>query len=218
MQRLNELGWVVGRNVSFETRYAEGDLARITDFAVELVRLKVNVILAFGTAASFAAKRATATIPIVMFAGDPVGTGLVVSLAHPGGNLTGLTQEAGLEILAKRLELLKEVAPKISRVGAVYNATNSAEVRGYEVTVESARSLRLTLVPLGVRAGADFEGAFRAGTPRTGRCARDRRECPQRRAEGPPCQLRRGEPTTDGVRRAGFCRCRRADVVWSKLH
>ena len=160
LQRLTELGWAVGQNVTFETRYAEGDLARLADLAADLVRLKVGVILAFGTTASFAAKRATTTITIVMFAGDPVGTGLVVSLARPGGNLTGLTQEAGLEILAKRLELLKEAAPKTSRVGAVYNPTNPAEVRGYDATVESVRSLRLTLVPLDVRTAADFEGAL----------------------------------------------------------
>jgi putative tryptophan/tyrosine transport system substrate-binding protein len=160
LQRLNELGWAAGQNVTFETRYAEGDLARLADLAADLVRLKVSVILAFGTAASSAAKRATATIPIVMFAGDPVGTGLVVSLARPGGNLTGLTQEAGLGIFAKRLELLKEVAPKTSRVGAVYNLTSPAEVRGRDATVESARLLGLTLMPLDVRSPADFEGAF----------------------------------------------------------
>jgi putative ABC transport system substrate-binding protein len=160
LQRLTELGWVVGRNVAFDARYAEGDLTRLTDLAAELVRLKVSVILAFGTAASLATKRATATIPIVMFAGDPVGTGLVVSLARPGGNLTGLTQEAGPEILAKRLEMLKEVASKSSRVGAVYNATSLAEMRGYDATAESARSLGLTLIPLDVRSVVDFEGAF----------------------------------------------------------
>jgi putative ABC transport system substrate-binding protein len=160
LKRLSELGWVVGQNVTFEARYAEGDLARLAELAAELVQLKVSVILAFGTAASFAAKRATGTIPIVMFAGDPVGTGLVASLARPGGNLTGLTQEAGLEILAKRLELLKQAAPKTSRVGAVYNPTSPAEVRGYDATKGPARSLGLTLMPLEVRTPADFEGAF----------------------------------------------------------
>lgn len=160
LQRLNELGWVAGQNLTFETRYAEGDLARLADLAAELVQLKVSVILAFGTPASFAAKRATTTIPIVIFAGDPVGTGLVGSLARPGGNLTGLTQEAGLEIFAKRLELLKEVAPKTSRVGIVWNPTSPAEARVRDANLESARSLGLTLMPLDVRSAADFEGAF----------------------------------------------------------
>ncbi len=89
LQRLNELGWVPGQNLTFDSRYAEGNLARLPDLAAELVQLNVSVMLALGTPASFAAKHATATIPIVMFAGDPVGTGLVASLARPGGNLTG---------------------------------------------------------------------------------------------------------------------------------
>lgn len=160
LQRLNELGWVAGQNLTFESRYAEGDLTRLADLAGELVQLKVSIILAFGTPASFAAKRATATIPIVIFAGDPVGTGLVASLARPGGNLTGLTQEAGLEIFAKRLELLKEVAPKTSRVGIVWNPTSPAEARVRDANLESARLLGLTLIPLDVRRAADFEGAF----------------------------------------------------------
>jgi putative ABC transport system substrate-binding protein len=160
LQRLTELGWVSGQNLTFEARYAKGDLARLPNLAAELVEMRVNLILAFGTAASLAAKRATDTIPIVMFAGDPVGTGLVASLARPGGNLTGLTQEAGLDIFAKRIELLKEIAPKASRVGAVYNPVSPAEVHGYNATVKSARSLGLTLIPLGVRSAADFEGAF----------------------------------------------------------
>jgi ABC-type uncharacterized transport system substrate-binding protein len=160
LQRLNELGWVAGQNLTFESRYAEGDLARLPDLAAELVHLNVSVILAFGTPASFAAKRATTAIPIVVFAGDPVGTGLVASLAHPGSNLTGLTQQAGLEFFAKRLELLKEMAPKISRVGLIGNLTNPAEVRVLDANVESARLLGLTLVPLDVRTLADFEEAF----------------------------------------------------------
>jgi putative ABC transport system substrate-binding protein len=160
LQRLTELGWVAGRNLAFEARYARSDLARLPDLAAELVQLRVNVILAFGTAASLAAKRATGTIPIVMFAGDPVGTGLVASLARPGGNLTGLTQEAGLDIFAKRIELLKEAAPQASRVGAVYNPGSPAEVHGYDATVKSARSLGLTLIPLEVRSTVGFEGAF----------------------------------------------------------
>jgi putative ABC transport system substrate-binding protein len=160
LQRLNELGWVLGRNLTIESRHAEGNLARLPDLAAELVQLKVSVILALGTPASFAAKHATATIPIVAFAGDPVGTGLVASLARPGGNLTGLTNEAGVQIFAKRLELLKEVAPKTSRVGSLWNPTNPAEVHVRDAVLESVRGLRLTLIPLDVRGPGDFEGAF----------------------------------------------------------
>jgi putative ABC transport system substrate-binding protein len=160
LQHLNELGWVLGRNLTFESRYAEGNLARLPDLASELVQFKVSVILAFGTHASFAAKHATATIPIVMLAGDPVGTGLVASLARPGGNLTGLTHEAGLEVFAKRLEFLKEVAPKTSRVGILWNPTNPTEMRGREANLELGRPLGLTLIRLDVRSPGDFEGAF----------------------------------------------------------
>jgi putative ABC transport system substrate-binding protein len=106
-ERLSDLGWVVGQK--------------------ELVQLKVGMIEAFGTPAALAATRATVTIPIVIVAGDPADTGLVANLAHPGGNITGLTNEAGLEIFAKRLELLKETAPKISRLGILTNRSNAAE-------------------------------------------------------------------------------------------
>ena len=118
------------------------------------------MILAFGTPASLAAKHATTTIPIVAFAGDPVGTGLVASLARPGGNLTGLTADAGLEIGAKRLELLKHAAPGISRVGILWNPTNLPEARGRQAVSESVRALGLTLVFVGVRSPGDFEEAF----------------------------------------------------------
>jgi putative ABC transport system substrate-binding protein len=165
LQRLNELGWVPGQNLTFEARYAEGNHARLPDLAAELVQLKVSIILAAGTPAAFAAKRATATIPIVMMAADPVGTGLVASLARPGGNLTGLTNHAGPGIFAKRLALLKEVAPKTSRVAILWNATNPAEARGREESLESIRTLGLTLIPLDVRGPGDFEAAF-AGASR----------------------------------------------------
>src|SRR5262245_27860719 len=167
LQCLNELGWAVGQNIIFEARYAKGDLARLADLAAELVQLKVSIILAFGTPAAFAARRATTTIPIVGFVGDPVGTGLVASLARPGGNLTGLTNEAGLEVFAKRPELLKQVAPKSSRVGVVWNPANPAEARVRYAHYESGRPLGLTLVSLEVRSPDDFEGALtRAGRER----------------------------------------------------
>ena len=118
------------------------------------------MIVAFGTQASLAAKRATATIPIVILAGDPVGTGLVASLAHPGGNITGLTNEAGLGIFSKRLELLKETAPRISRVGILTDRSNTAEARGGAATAPFAQALRLTFLPVDVRSPRGFDDAF----------------------------------------------------------
>jgi ABC-type uncharacterized transport system substrate-binding protein len=160
LERLSDLGWVAGQNLTFELRRAEGQLDRLPGFAAELVQLKVSLILALGNQAALAAKRATATIPIVMLSSDPVGSGLVVSLAHPGGNITGLTNEAGLEIFSKRVALLKEAAPKISRVGILANRSNTVEERVHEATVPTARALRLTFLPVEVRSPSDFDGAF----------------------------------------------------------
>jgi putative ABC transport system substrate-binding protein len=160
LERLSDLGWVVGQNLMIEPRHAEGQLDRLPGLAAELVQLKVGMIVALGTSAALAAKRATATIPIVIVAGDPVGTGLVASLAHPGGNITGLTNEAGLGILSKRLELLKETAPKISRLGILTDRSNTAEARGGAATAPFAHALRLTFVPVDVRSPSGFDGAF----------------------------------------------------------
>ncbi len=161
-QRLHESGWIVGQNLAVERRYAEGKLDRLPAFAAELVQLKVSVLLALGTPAALAAKRATATIPIVMFAADPVGTGLVASLGRPGGNVTGLTIEAGLELAAKRLELLKDAAPKTSRVGLLWESSNLAEGRARDAMLSAARALGLTLLPQDVRTPNDLDGALAA--------------------------------------------------------
>ena len=160
LERLSDLGWVVGQNLTFEPRSADQRLDRLPGLAAELVQLNVSMILAYGNQAAHAAKRATATIPIVMIAGDPVGTGLVASLAHPGGNITGLTNEAGLEILSKRLELLKEASPKISRVGILTNRSNTAEARLLDATAPTAQALRLTFLPVDVRSPSDFDRGF----------------------------------------------------------
>jgi putative ABC transport system substrate-binding protein len=160
LERLSDLGWVVGQNLTFEPRYADQRPDRLPGLAAELVQRKVSMILAFGNQAALAAKRATATIPIVMLASDPVGAGLIASLARPGGNITGLTNEAGLEIFSKRLELLKEAAPKISRVGILANRSNALEARVLEATVPTAQALRLTFLPVEVRSSRDFDGAF----------------------------------------------------------
>jgi putative ABC transport system substrate-binding protein len=123
-QGLRDLGYVEGQNIVIEYRYAEGKAERLPDLAAELLRLKVDVIVAGGTLAPLAAKYATRTIPIVLAAaGDPVGTGLVASLARPGGNVTGLSAISP-ELGGKRLQLLKEVVPGVSRVAVLWNAAN----------------------------------------------------------------------------------------------
>ena len=111
-QGLRELGWVEGKNIVIEYRWAEGRSERVSDLAAELVRLKVDVILAASTSVAVAAKNSTSTIPIVMATGgDPVGIGLVATLARPGGNVTGLSYSVGVETVGKGLELLKEIVP-----------------------------------------------------------------------------------------------------------
>ena len=124
-QGLGELGWIEGQNLAIECRFAEGQHDRLPEFAVELVRLKVDVIAAGPTPPALAAKNATRTIPIVMTAvGDPVRMGLVSSLARPGGNVTGVSFDVGLEVFAKGLELLRDSVPKLRRVAILANLAN----------------------------------------------------------------------------------------------
>src|SRR2546425_3794407 len=119
---LRERGWIEGQNVVIEYRWAEGRLERLADLAAELVRLKVDVIFTPATASTVAAQNATRTIPIVMaMVGDPVGRGMIASLARPGGNLTGLSFGVGLGFIGKQLEVIKEVVPKGSRVAVLGN-------------------------------------------------------------------------------------------------
>src|SRR5712691_2384012 len=119
---LRELGWIEGKNATFELRYAENRLELLPELAAELVRLNVDVIVASGTLGPLAAKRATSTIPIVMTAaGDPLGSGLVDSLARPGGNVTGMSLMVP-DIAGKRFQLLKELLPRLGRVAVLWNA------------------------------------------------------------------------------------------------
>src|SRR5262245_19340806 len=121
---LRELGWIEGKNVAFERRFAENRPERLPELAAELVRLNVDVIVATGPLGPLAAKQATSTIPIVMTAaGDPLGSGLVASLARPGGNVTGMSLMVP-DLGGKRLELLKELLPRLSRVAVLWNAAN----------------------------------------------------------------------------------------------
>ncbi|HEV2055925.1 MAG TPA: ABC transporter substrate-binding protein [Methylomirabilota bacterium] len=159
-QGLRELGCIEGQNIAIEVRFASGRVERLPELAAELVRLKVDVIVTPGTPPSLAAKQATSTIPIV-FAGvaDAIGAGLVANFARPGGNITGLTGISA-ELGGKRLELLKEVAPKASRVAVLYNPADRSNVLVLKELQESAPALRLTLQPLAVRGPGEFEGAF----------------------------------------------------------
>ena len=160
-QGLRELGYVEGKNILIEYRHAEGKAERLPDLAAELVRLKVDIIVASTPNAILAAKKASPTIPIV-FSGinDPVGSGIVSSLARPGGNITGLSLMAQ-DLDGKRLELLKEAFPKVARVAFLFSGSGS--LRGNLTLTEmeaAAEALGLKLLPLQVRSLDDFESAF----------------------------------------------------------
>jgi putative tryptophan/tyrosine transport system substrate-binding protein len=159
-QGLRELGYVEGQNVVLEFRDAEGKAERLPDLAAELVRLKVDVIVTSSTPAIQAAKQATGTIPIVMgFSGDPVGTGLVASLAKPGGNITGLS-DIGPEISGKQLEFLKEAFPTISRVAFFLNPSNQGNRLRLKATEVTAGELKVQIQALEVRSANDVEKAI----------------------------------------------------------
>ena len=159
---LRELGWIEGKNIAFERRYAENRLDRLPALAAELVDLKVDVIVAAGTLAPLAAKRATTTIPIVMTAaGDPVGSGLVPNLARPGGNVTGLSLMVP-DLGGKRLELLKELLPRMSRVAVLWNAANPYPALVFKETERAAQTLGIEVQSLEVQEPNDFGNAFEA--------------------------------------------------------
>ena len=162
-QGLRDRGWVEGKNIGIEYRYAEGSNDRLPDLAADLVRLKVDVIVTVATA-SLAAKNATSTIPIVMaFGGDPVASGLGESLARPGGNLTGLSQMS-VELAGKRLELLKEMVPKLSRMAVLWNPQNPASTLSWNEIQLPARQLGVQLHSLEIRSPNDFDQAFESAT------------------------------------------------------
>ncbi|HEV8725412.1 MAG TPA: ABC transporter substrate-binding protein [Candidatus Binatia bacterium] len=161
---LDELHYVEGQNIHIEYRYAGGAVERLAELAAELVSLKVDVIVASSTQATEAAKRATKTIPIVFpVTFDPVESGFVASLARPGGNLTGLSA-LNPEVMGKRVELLKEVVPRISRAAVLWNPTNSGSVFALKETETAANHLGIRLQILEVRSADELEGAFRAAT------------------------------------------------------
>ena len=165
LQRLRELGWIEGQNVTIERRFAVGDYGRLKEFASELVRSKVSVILAAASAATKAAKDVNTSIPIIFAnAGDPVGQGFVQSLAHPAGNITGVAFDASPDITAKQAQLLIEVVPKVSRMAVLWNPASAFLHSYWNVLKASGSALGVKLQPLQVRDPSAFEPAFEAMT------------------------------------------------------
>jgi putative tryptophan/tyrosine transport system substrate-binding protein len=162
VQRLRELGWIEGRTVSIEYRWAEGRSERYAENAAELVRLKVDVIVASTTPPSLAAKQATAVIPIVFAAAtDPIGTGLVASLARPGGNVTGLATQMS-DTIGKKLEFLREVVPDLRRLAIMANAGNPGSMLDMSEAEATARRLGLEVTTSEIRRAEDIAPAFEA--------------------------------------------------------
>jgi len=159
---LRELGYGEGQNIAFEFRSADGNLARLRELADELVRLKVDIIIAALTPAATAARQATTEIPIVMVSvGDPVATGLISSLARPGGNVTGLTS-GGAELTAKTIELIREVLPSTKRVAALANAPDPFSNVFVDGVEDAGRKLGVSIQTIKVRGIDDFDAAFSA--------------------------------------------------------
>ena len=159
---LRDLGWVEGQNIVVEYRWAEGRFDRLPDLAEELVRLKVDVIVAPTSIYAEAAKRATSTIPIIFVShADPIGSGHVASLARPGGNITGLSLMM-TETNAKGLELLKEAVPGLSRVAVLWDPATPSHGPGLNAVEVTGRALGLQIQALGVRSATEFDSAFSA--------------------------------------------------------
>jgi putative ABC transport system substrate-binding protein len=160
VQRLRDLGWIDGRNIAIEYRWAEGSDERAAEFIAEFVRRKVDVIVTGGAPAVAAAKRATSLIPIVFqVLGDPVGTGMVASLARPGGNITGLSALSP-ELAGKRLELLREIVPDLRRLAIIANAGNPDSTGETRQSEAAARALGLDVIIPEIRRAEDFLPAF----------------------------------------------------------
>jgi putative ABC transport system substrate-binding protein len=159
---LAELGYVDGRNLQFEGRWSQGDLKRLPVLAAELVAAHVNAVVAVGFPPALAMHQATNSVPVVLVsAGDAVGSGLVRSLAHPGGNITGLS-DMSIELAAKRLEVLKDAVPKARRIAVLWNQDDQAMTLRFQQIESAARALAVEVNALGVRNTADFDAAFAA--------------------------------------------------------
>lgn len=164
-ETLRGLGYIEGQNIVYETRFAEGRVERLPDMIAEVIRLKVDVLVTQGGATTAAAKQITSTIPIVMApaSGDAVATGLIASLARPGQNITGLTDEA-VQLSAKRMELLKEAVPKATRIAILWNANDQGMTLRYREIEKAARILHVEVQAHALRDPDDFDTAFAAMT------------------------------------------------------
>jgi len=161
-QELRRLGYVEGKNITYEIRYAEGSRERLRELAIELVQLKVDAIFTVSNPAIFALKQATKTIPIVIVSStDPVRSGIVASLAHPGGNLTGMSLISA-DLWPKRLELIKEIFPKVSRVAMFWNKSRTGMAVEAKATQEAAGPIGVTLQDRGVKDASEMEVVFEA--------------------------------------------------------
>jgi putative tryptophan/tyrosine transport system substrate-binding protein len=158
IQKLNELGWVENRNLLMEYRYADGKIDRLADLAIELVQSNVDAIFTVSTPGVQAARKATGTIPIVFIGiNDPVGLGLVASLAHPGGNVTGISTLLTGDLVAKQLQILKEVVPRVSRVATLWNPANPASATALKETQAIAPALGIRIVPVAMQTPGELE-------------------------------------------------------------
>jgi ABC-type uncharacterized transport system substrate-binding protein len=167
---LQQLGYVEGRNISLDVRSAEGDLERLPRLAAALVRRKPAIIIAFLTPAALAAKQATRDIPIVIAAADPVGTGLVASLARPGGNVTGFAAMV-TELAGKQAELLKQAVPNLRRIAALCNAADPYSTRFREQVEAAGKALRIDIVPIELVDGSGLEAGFATAASRQAEAA-----------------------------------------------
>lgn len=160
---LRTLGWIEGKNLQIEYRWAEGNVERLPALAAELVALKVDLIVAPAATAALAAKNATSSIPIVMiFPADPVASGLVASIRRPGGNVTGTSGSTGMEFLGKQLQFMKEMVPRVSRVAFLWVASNPDSQLHWKELQAAAGSLRLQIQSMTLKGPEEFEGAFAA--------------------------------------------------------
>jgi len=219
---LRDLGYVEGDNVFIDFRWAEGNYARLVEFAAELIHLKVDLLATYGTPGTVAARQATTTVPIVMIvSGDAVATGIVASLARPGGNVTGSTF-FGPELNAKGLEVLKEALPSASRIATLFNPGNSVNAPVLQAMVRTASALKLELQPFEARTPDDFQSVFLkmietgpdaiaitddtlSGRPTSGGQSRPDRRRDTRRARVPlqgftPSTTHGGHPASRGAR------------------